>query len=126
MSILPQTIRKSTEHSTGLIVFDVARRPQSKELFFGTSDFQVYAVDMAAEKPERVALEGAGHQSYVTGVALAGNRLITGSYDGQLIWWDAEKKQQIRAVADAHSLWIRRVAVSPAPTLPSGASSSST
>ena len=113
MSILPQTIKKAGEAATGSIVFDVARRPESSELFFGSSDFQVYAVDFAAEKPEHKALEGSGHQSYVTGTALAGNHLVTGSYDGQLIWWDAEAKKQIRAAADAHSLWIRRVEVSP-------------
>ena len=44
--------------------------PGSSRLIFGGSDFQVYEVDLAQEKPEPKAL--GGHESYVTGVAVAG------------------------------------------------------
>src|SRR5260370_23269760 len=39
-------------------------------------------------------------------------RLVSGSYDGRLIWWDVEQRTQIRAV-EAHKKWIRRVIVTP-------------
>jgi WD40 repeat protein len=33
---------------------------------------------------------------------------VSGSYDGRLIWWDIDKRVQVRAV-EAHAKWIRRV-----------------
>jgi WD40 repeat protein len=63
-----------------------------------------------AEKPDTV--EYAGHESYVTGVALAGKHLVSGGYDGRLIWWDTETKQQVRSV-QAHTRWIRDIAATP-------------
>ena len=94
------------------IVFGLARVPGSRRLVFGGSDFQVYDVDFAAEKPEAKAL--GGHESYVTGVAVAagGKRAVSGGYDGKLIWWDLEGGSKVRTV-DAHSKWIRRVIATP-------------
>ena len=34
--------------------------------------------------------------------------LVTGGYDCKLIWWDLEKRTQVRSV-DAHKKWIRGV-----------------
>ena len=50
------------------------------------------------------------HDSYVTGLALAGSTLVSGGYDGRLIWWNVESHSRVRDVL-AHSKWIRRVAV---------------
>jgi WD40 repeat protein len=88
----------------------VARQPNSSRLFLGSTDFKIYDIDLAQAKPE--VKELGGHQSYVTGVTLAGKTLITGSYDQKLIWWDLEKKSQIRTV-DAHQKWIRRIVATP-------------
>jgi WD40 repeat protein len=92
------------------ILFSVARQPDSTRLFFGASDAKVYDLDVMAEKPEPT--EYVGHESYVTGVALAGKYLVSGGYDGRLIWWDTETKQQVRSVL-AHSRWIREVTATP-------------
>jgi len=94
------------------ILFCVARPNDSDRLFVGSSDFGVYEFDLSAEKPERVRLEGEQHQSYVTGLAVAGPMLISGSYDGQLIWWDLAEQRSTRVVP-AHDRWIRRVIASP-------------
>ena len=48
----------------------------------------------------------------MTGLALAGSSLVSGSYDGRLIWWDVDSGSRIRAV-DAHRKWIRHVAATP-------------
>ena len=57
------------------IAMCVANLPGTQRLFFGSSDFKVYEIDMAAEKPQPVEFTGEGHQSYVTGAALAGELL---------------------------------------------------
>jgi WD40 repeat protein len=88
------------------IVFALVRAPNSSRFFFGGSDFKVYAVNLADAKPEPREL--GGHSSYVTGLALAGNTLVSGSYDGRLIWWPVDQPKQLRAV-DAHARWIRKV-----------------
>lgn len=90
----------------------IARLPGSERLFVGGSDFKVYEIPLASEKPEPIEFQGDGHQSYVTGAAIANSRLITGSYDGQLIWWDVEQRQPVRRIA-AHDKWIRKVVASP-------------
>jgi len=92
------------------IFFSIARVPTTARAFLGCSDFKVYETDLGAAKPEFKEL--GAHESYVTGVALAGTTLVSGSYDGKLIWWDTEKREKIRSV-DAHTKWIRRVIVSP-------------
>jgi WD40 repeat protein len=104
-------IKKTKDWGIPGIAFDVARHPESGRLFYGSSDFKVYEFDPAAEKPEPAALHGAGHSSYVTSVAPVGNQLVSGSYDGQLVWWDLVERRQIRAQA-AHAKWIRNIAVS--------------
>ena len=108
----PKKLKVAKNLSFNGIFFCVARVPETGKLFYGSSDFKVYEIDTAAEKPKPAALSGDGHQSYVTGAALASGVVDTGSYDGRLIWWDAEKRQQIRSV-DAHDKWIRRVVSTP-------------
>jgi hypothetical protein len=92
------------------IIFGLARVPETRRLIFGGSDFQVYDVDLAQEKPEPKAL--GGHESYVTGIAVAGKKAVSGAYDGRLIWWDLESVSKIRTV-EAHGRWIRRVLATP-------------
>lgn len=94
------------------IAMCIANLPGTGRLFYGSSDFKVYELNAAAEKPESVEFTGEGHQSYVTGAAIAGQQLVTGSYDGKLIWWDIEKREPLRTVA-AHERWIRNVVSSP-------------
>jgi WD40 repeat protein len=96
--------------STRSIAFALARVPGSKRLVFGGSDFKVCDLDLAQSKPEPKPL--GQHQSYVTGVALAGQIAVSGGYDGRLLWWDIEARKQLRAV-EAHGRWIRKVAASP-------------
>ena len=91
------------------MVFALAHVPGGRRVVFGGSDFGVYEVDLAAEKPEPRKL--GGHDSYVSGLALAGRKAVSGGYDGRLIWWDLESGRPIRTV-EAHAKWIRDVASS--------------
>jgi WD40 repeat protein len=110
MAADPTKLSKPNEISRREIVLSLARVPQSNRLYCGGSDFKVYAWDVSGEK--KPVAEMAGHESYVTGLALAGKQLVSGSYDGKLIWWDAESHKQVRAI-DAHPRWIRQVTATP-------------
>src|SRR5579859_2058162 len=91
------------------VAFALVRIPESDRLLFGSSDFKVYELDLSLAKPEPKPL--GEHQSYVTGLALAGKSAVSGGYDGWLIWWDLASRKQVRVV-EAHTKWIRKVAAS--------------
>jgi WD40 repeat protein len=112
MAADPARLKLLREFSNPGILFCLARRHDPERLYFGSSDFNLYELDPAAEKPEPLAFTGDGHQSYVTGMALAGDVLVTGSYDGRLIWWDLESRAPSRTLT-AHDRWIRRVIATP-------------
>jgi WD40 repeat protein len=106
----PDKLKSVKQHSTRQVLFSAARVPSSHRLFVGGSDFAVHEVDVSAAKLE--LKEIGKHESYVTGVVLAGKTPVSGGYDGKLTWWDAEKKQAVRTVA-AHGKWARNLALSP-------------
>jgi WD40 repeat protein len=90
-------------------VFCLARWPGTTRVAVGCSDFKVYTADLEQAKPEFAEI--GSHTSYVTGVAVSGESVVSGAYDGKLSWWDADKRTQIRSV-EAHSKWIRAVEAS--------------
>lgn len=90
------------------IALCVTQLPGTQRVIFGSSDFKVYELDMAVEKPQPVEYTGDGHQSYVTGIARVGDQIVTGGYDGRLIWWDTQKREPLRSI-NAHGKWIRDV-----------------
>src|SRR4051812_29176473 len=106
----PEKLKLAKEFGHKAIAFAVARVPESMRVFLGCSDFKVYEADLAAIKVEPKELYG--HESYVTGITLAGKTLVSGGYDGKLTWFDTDAKKVIRSET-AHSKWIRRVVSSP-------------
>lgn len=108
----PRQLKRIADWQSEDILFCIARAPHTERLFVGSSDFRVYELDVAAEKPERAPFGGDGHRSYVTGAALAGERLVTGGYDGRLLWWNIGDRTLSQDVP-AHDKWIRRVIATP-------------
>ncbi len=104
-------LKSLREHSRKEIFFCLARVPGSSRIFVGASDGNVYVVDPLTEKPEFQPL--AGHASFVTGVAVAGDLLVSGSYDCRLLWRTLDGGQIVQSVENAHTRWIRRVIASP-------------
>jgi WD40 repeat protein len=104
-----EKLKQVKEISRPGVFFCVARIPETTRLFPGSSDFKLYELDLSQEKPEPKELYA--HGSYVTGVCLAGTALVSGSYDGKLIWWSIEDRKRLRAV-EAHQKWIRGVVAS--------------
>jgi len=107
---LPDTLKLVKDFSRPSIAFAIARAPKSNQIFLGSSDFKVSAGDLTATKFEPKDLYA--HASYVTGVALAGETLVSGGYDGKLTWWDTKNAKAIRSV-EAHAKWVRKVVASP-------------
>jgi WD40 repeat protein len=105
----PDTLKLLKDYQRPVITFAVARADRSETAYLGCSDFKVYAADFAAAKFEPKELYA--HDSYVTGVALAGTTLVSGGYDGKLTWFDTDAGKTIRT-HDAHAKWIRKVVAS--------------
>jgi WD40 repeat protein len=110
MAANPDKLKVARNLSLPGIAFALVRLPGTSRLLFGDSDFKVYDLDLSQAKPEPKPL--GAHASYVTGLALAGKAVVSGGYDGRLIWWDPETRSQIRTV-EAHPKWVRKVAASP-------------
>ncbi len=82
-------------------------------VFAGALDFGIHRWKL--ENNQKVTLNG--HSSWVRSLAFVpqGNKLISGGYDGKLIWWPAtaDNPRPERTINEAHQGWIRAVAVSP-------------
>jgi WD40 repeat protein len=101
------SFKRLKELSRKEMVFVLAHVPGGQRVVFGGSDFGVYDVDLAADKPEPRKL--GSHNSYVNGLAIAGQQVVSGGYEGRLIWWDRESGASVREV-EAHAKGIRDVA----------------
>lgn len=88
--------------------------PTGKYAFTGAEDNTVQRWDLATGTVTSLA---GGHDSWVRAIGFSqeGQQVITGGYDGRLIWWPAaaEKPEPIRKIEPAHAGWIRALAVSP-------------
>ncbi len=79
-------------------------------VYAGCEDFRVWRVDLASDA--KLAFPT---QAWVRALALPNDELLlTGGYDGRLIWWpaQADKPEPLRTVA-AHDGWIRALALHP-------------
>lgn len=86
--------------------------PTGRFVFCGTQDNKVTRWTLA----DGAKLEYAGHDSWVRALGFTpdGKVLLTGGFDGRLIWWEAEaaEAKPIRTV-EAHKGWLRAMCVSP-------------
>ena len=90
--------------------------PTGRFAFAGSQDYSVWRFDVESGAKTQLA----DADAWVRGIAFDrdGTTLVTGGYDGRLIWWPVggEKPKPIRTI-DAHQGWIRAIAVSPDGTL---------
>lgn len=103
-------VAKSLAHTSPMIScrFD----PSGRFVFAGAEDNRVWRWEI--ESGGKVEL--AGHDSWVRslGFSTSGEVLVTGGYDGRLVWWQAfaDKPTPTRTI-EAHQGWIRALSVSP-------------
>ncbi len=106
-AVKSESVKVVKEFSRPGPVFTIEAVPDSRRVIFGGADFQVCELDLAQEKPE--PRTWGAHESYVTGLAIAGRYAVSGAYDGHLMWWDLETGKTVRTIP-AHKKWIRNVA----------------
>jgi WD40 repeat protein len=112
MKVDPQQTRivQQWAHSAPLIAcrFD----PSGDFVFASTEDYTVQRWRLA---DGRKVSYPAAHESWVGALAFAGGgkTLITGGYDGRILWWPVvgDKPQPLRSI-QAHTGWVRALAVS--------------
>lgn len=84
--------------------------PKGRFAFAGAEDNSVQRWDLSSAAKTPLA----AHDSWVKAIAFSadGETLVTGGYDGRLIWWPvaAEKPDPARKL-DAHGGWIRGLSV---------------
>jgi len=93
------------------LAFDRARR----RLFAGSADYGIHVFDL--EKAERDAVGvWSGHENFVVALTFVDRDarpvVVSGSFDKQLVWWDAQDGAPLRFVA-AHDGWIRDLVAFP-------------
>jgi WD40 repeat protein len=86
--------------------------PSGRFVFAGAQDNTIQRWELAGAR--KVALTG--HRSWVRALAFvtAPRQLISGGYDGRVIWWqaDGDAPAPLRTI-DAHRGWVRAASVSP-------------
>lgn len=99
------------DHNHGRPLTACRFSPSGKTVYFASEDFAVWGLDWQSER--KVKYDA---QAWVRSIAATadGNMLITGGYDGRLMWWptDHDEPKPIRAV-EAHDGWIRAISISP-------------
>ncbi len=110
---LPNAVKVQKTFSLPGIGFCLATASDKSLIYTGLSDFSIQRANLSALKIEPSTLGANGHTSYVMGLVRCGETLVSCSYDCSLIWWNADRGEIIRRVADAHGRWIRMLAVSP-------------
>ena len=108
----PAKTRKTAEYKHGRPLTACYWEPRGRFVFFGAEDNLIHRYDVAA----KTAVPLAAHDSWVRAFAATpdGETLLSGGYDGRLIWWPASaEKPAPQRVVDAHGGWVRAVAISP-------------
>ena len=92
-------------------VLGLAAAPDSSRLYAACMDGQIFEVNPASGATTAFAEK---HASYASGCVLLpdGKTLISGGYDGSLLWHDVETRAAFRRVK-AHDFWSWQIALSP-------------
>jgi WD40 repeat protein len=99
------------DHKLPTGVLGLAIAPDGSRAFAACADGALYEVDPATGKAEPFADK---HESFASGCVLLpdGRTVISGGYDGKLMWHDVESRRCWRHV-QAHQFWNWQLALSP-------------
>ena len=104
-------LNREHDHKLPTGALGLAITPDGARAFAACADGAIYGVDTASGKAEAFEEK---HASYASGCVLLpdGKTLISGGYDGQLVWHDVETRKRLRKV-QAHQFWSWQLAMSP-------------
>lgn len=99
------------DHSLPTGALGLAIRPDGSRAYISCADGAIYLVDPASGKAEPFEEK---HQSFASGCVLLpdGRTVISGGYDGMLLWHDVETRRNVRRV-QAHQFWNWQLALTP-------------
>lgn len=99
------------DHKLDAGILGLAPHPNGDRLFASCADGAVYEMDIATGRASK--FQGK-HNSFASGCVFLPDRktLISGGYDGQLIWHDVATRESWRRVK-AHDFWSWQIALSP-------------
>jgi WD40 repeat protein len=113
--VASKTVFKHPETFLAVALDHVALDHDAGEIYCGGYDRFIHRLKLAGDKIETVA-KWRQHDSYVSSLAVfrAGGKpvIISGGYDGALVWSDIESGSVIRRVT-AHNGWLRRLKLLP-------------
>lgn len=87
-------------------------------LFAGSSDYGIHVFDLSddSEANNKPIARWQKHDNYVSALGFVetagGGQVVSGSFDRQLIWWNADRGEPVRQI-EAHRGWIRDLVVFP-------------
>src|ERR1041385_2362899 len=99
------------DHKIDTGILGLALDPKGDRVFASCVDGAIYQVDLASGRTEEFQTR---HTSYASGCVLLpdGRTLISGGYDGALLWHDILTRRSFRRVL-AHHFWSWQLALSP-------------
>jgi WD40 repeat protein len=98
------------DHKLATGILGLAAEPNVDRVFVSCADGATYEVDTASGRTHEFETK---HDSFASGCVLLpdGKTLISGGYDGALIWHDVESRKSVRRVK-AHEFWSWQLALS--------------
>jgi WD40 repeat protein len=104
-------LEKTTTISLATGVLGLAGKPDNSRLYAACMDGRIFEIN--PETKETAAFE-TSHGSFASGCVLLpdGNTLISGGYDGCLLWHDVASRRLVRRVT-AHDFWSWQLALTP-------------
>src|SRR6185503_14492170 len=99
------------DHKLDTGIFGLAAEPKADRVFAACADGAIYEVDIASGRAKPFETR---HESFASGCVLLpdGKTVISGGYDGALIWHDVETRRSLRTLK-AHQFWSWQLALSP-------------
>src|SRR3954452_942620 len=99
------------DHKLDTGIFGLAAEQKLDRVFAACADGAIYEMDIASGRAKAFDTR---HDSYASGCVLLpdGKTVISGGYDGVLIWHDIESGDSLRTVK-AHRFWSWQLAPSP-------------
>ena len=109
MTLDPKQAKLAAAHEQEGILYALCRDPENGKLYGAGADAAVWCLDPGAKevKPEK---RWTHHDSYVSALVWRDGVVVSGGYDGRLVWTDAAEGKKIREI-EAHDGWIRDAVV---------------